>query len=161
MLSTQTERGTAATSIFDRLRGDETVGNRVRDIERLCDACLEWAKFPISKDSVYKNKSRASRFKIPDNLSIRKVTQLRIPVTTAHTPLDLTMKYNDCVWIDRYEPTFATAGGINLPKISICHGSDGQKYKQLVRTPFEFLYKCLLPISSKGKGMMICDRMRS
>ena len=130
-LSTQTERGAAASSIFDRLRGDEFVANRVRDVERLCDACLEWAKYPIAKDPRYK-KGREKRFKIPDNLSIRKITQLGVPVTTAHTPLDLTMKYKDCAWIDHYEPTFTTAGGINLPKVSICHGSDGQTYKQLV-----------------------------
>jgi serine-protein kinase ATM len=131
-LSTQTERGAAAISIFDRLRSDESVENRVRDVERLCDACLEWAKFPIAQDNRYK-KGRSNRFKIPDNLSIRKLAQLKVPVTTTHTPLDLTMKYQDCVWIDRYEPTFTTAGGINLPKVSICHGSDGLKYKQLVR----------------------------
>ena len=136
--STQTERGTAASSIFDRLRGDESVENRVRDVERLCDACLEWAKFPIAKDNRYK-KGRANRFKIPESLSIRKIAQIKVPVTTTRTPLDLTMKYQDCVWIDHYEPTFTTAGGINLPKVSICHGSDGQRYKQLVRTSFNTL----------------------
>jgi ataxia telangiectasia mutated family protein len=131
-LSTQTERSAAASSILDRLRGDESVEHRVRDIERLCDAYLEWAKFPITGHNQYK-KSRASHFKIPDSLSIRKITQLKVPVTTTHTPLDSTMKYEDCVWIDHYEPTFTTAGGVNLPKVSICRGSDGQKYKQLVR----------------------------
>ena len=137
-VSTQTERGAAASSIFDRLRADELAENRVRDVERLCDACLEWAKFPITKDPRFK-KNRTPHFKIPDNLSIRKITQLKVPVTTAHTPLDSTMKYQDCVWIDHYESTFATAGGINLPKISICRGSDGQKYKQLVRKYFNAL----------------------
>ena len=132
MLSTQTERSTAASSIFDRLRGNESVAGRVRDVERLCNACLEWAKYPIAKDDRYK-KSKTNRFKIPDHLSIRKITQLKVPVTTTSTPLDLTMKYNDCVWINHYEPTFTTAGGINLPKVSICYGSDGQRYKQLVR----------------------------
>ena len=163
MLPTQTERGAAASSIFDRLRGNESVEGRVRDLERLCDACLEWAKYPIAKDDRYK-KSRANRFKIPDHLSIRKIVQLKVPVTTAATPLDLTMKYNDCVWIDHYEPTFTTAGGVNLPKVSICHGSDGQKYKQLVRRSQNasgYYANYLLPISLKGKGTMICGRMQS
>ena len=163
MVSTQTERGAAASSIFDRLRGNEFVENRVRDVERLCDACLEWAKYPIAKDDRYK-KIRANRFMIPDHLSIRKIAQLKVPVTTTLTPLDLTMKYDDCVWIDRYDPKFTTAGGINLPKVSICHGSNGQKYKQLVRRSqhaSSYYANHLLPISSKGKGTMICDRMRS
>jgi ataxia telangiectasia mutated family protein len=55
-----------------------------------------------------------------------------VPVTTAYTPLDPTLKYDDCVWVARYEPTYATAGGVNLPKISVCLGSDGVSYKQLV-----------------------------
>jgi ataxia telangiectasia mutated family protein len=133
-ISTQTERGTAATSIFDRLRSNESIEGRVRDVERLCDACLEWAKYPIAKDGRYK-KGKGILYKIPDHLSIRKIAQLKVPVTTAPTPLDLTMKYNDCVWMDHYEQSFTTAGGNNLPKVSICHGSDGQKYKQLVRRP--------------------------
>lgn len=152
-LSTQTERGAAASSIFDRLRGDETVENRVRDVERLCDASLEWAKHPIANDPRFKNRTK-QRFKIPDALSIRKLTQLRVPVTTANTPLDLTMKYEDCVWIDHYEPTFTTAGGNNLPKVSICHGSDGQRYKQLVRTSLNFAFLCkpLIAYQFKGEG---------
>lgn len=153
MLSTQTERGAAASSIFDRLRGNESVEGRVRDVERLCDACLEWAKYPIANDDRYK-KSRANRFKIPDHLSLRKIAQLKVPVTTAPTPLDLTMKYNDCVWIDHYEPTFTTAGGINLPKVSICHGSDGQRYKQLVRRSqhaLNYYANHLLPIVQRGR----------
>ena len=160
-LSTQTERGAAASSIFDRLRGDQSVEHRVRDVERLCDACLEWAKYPIAKESRYK-KAKSNRFKIPESLFIRNIAQLKVPVTTTHTPLDLTMKYQDCVWIDHYEPTFTTAGGINLPKVSICHGSDGQKYKQLVRKSLNtfFYANHLLPNSSKGKETMICDRTR-
>ncbi|KAF8163206.1 hypothetical protein B0H34DRAFT_744937 [Crassisporium funariophilum] len=132
--STQTERGAAASNIFDRLRDDSRNGQRVRDIEMLCDAYLQWAKYPIVKEPRFQNKGKStSPFKIPDELAIRKISQLQVPVSTARTPLDATMEYNDCVWIDHYEHTFETAGGVNLPKISICHGSDGQRYKQLFK----------------------------
>lgn len=133
--STQTERGTAASNILDRLRIDDTTGQRVRDIEKLCDAYLEWAKFPISKNSQYKTPARQKDrmpFPIPKALKILTIKNLRVPVTTLHTPLDPTLKYEDCIWIYGYKPSFDTAGGINLPKISICVGSDGQNYKQLV-----------------------------
>ncbi|EJD38976.1 kinase-like protein [Auricularia subglabra TFB-10046 SS5] len=43
------------------------------------------------------------------------------------------MRYNDIVHIVRYSPTFSTAGGAQLPKISYCEGSDGRRYKQLFK----------------------------
>ena len=61
-----------------------------------------------------------------------KSGEVKVPVTTERLPLDPTLKYEDCVWIERYPPQFETAGGINLPKISVCQGSNGQGYKQLV-----------------------------
>jgi len=56
-----------------------------------------------------------------------------VPVMTFHTPLDPSMQYKDCIWIDHFETTFKTAGGVNLPKITACIGSDGEKYKQLFK----------------------------
>ncbi|KAF8634560.1 hypothetical protein AX17_004150 [Amanita inopinata Kibby_2008] len=131
---TQTERTAAAAEIFERLRQEETTSDRVRDIEFLCNACLEWAKYPITKDSRFsaRNKNIKS-FKVPEEIMLRKVSKLKVPVMTYHTPVDPTMKYDNCIWVDRYETIFETAGGINLPKISICYGSDGQKYKQLFK----------------------------
>jgi len=129
---TQTDRSTAASTILDRLRCQSTTSQRVRDIEKLCDACLQWAKYPITKDPIHKAKLKPPSFKVPSHLKILQISNLQVPVTTASTPLDLTLEYNNCVWIKSYEQTFTTAGGVNLPKISICQGSDGQEYKQLV-----------------------------
>jgi len=129
---TQTDRGTAATIILDRLRSQNATSQRVRDIEKLCDACLQWAKLPIAKDPFYTLKQKPPFFKVPSDLQILLISNLRVPVTTARTPLDPTLEYNNCVWIKGYETTFTTAGGVNMPKISICQGSDGQGYKQLV-----------------------------
>ena len=134
--STQTERGTAASDIFDRLRTDAIAGQRVRDVEKLCDAYLEWAKYVLNGNPRYQTKQRGVLFKIPSMMRILKVSDLRVPVSTARLPLDPTMQYTNCVWIHCYDPTFDTAGGVNLPKINICHGSDGQQYKQLVGTYF-------------------------
>ena len=126
----QSERGAAACDIFDRLRGDSSRGERVRAVECICDASIQWAQYPIKAE--YKNKKSRGPFKVPENLLIRKLQNLPVPVVTVHTPLDPTLRYDNCVWIERYDATFETAGGINLPKINICYGSDGEKYKQLV-----------------------------
>ena len=128
-LASQSERGAAASDIFDKLRGDPTKGQRVRDLERLCDAYLQWAQHPIKES----HKKKKGPFRIPDNMLIRKIRELRVPVSTMQTPLDQTLRYDNCVWIQSYDVLFDTAGGVNLPKINICHGSDGEQYKQLVR----------------------------
>ncbi|KAF8630142.1 hypothetical protein AX15_003095 [Amanita polypyramis BW_CC] len=128
---TQTERTAAADDIFNKLKQEEVSANRIRDVEMLCNACVEWAKFPIKDDKRYR--SRATPLKVPEGIMLRSITNIKVPVMTCHTPVDPTMRYDNCVWIQRYDTTFSTAGGLNVPKISLCYGSDGQKYKQLFK----------------------------
>ncbi|KDQ61410.1 hypothetical protein JAAARDRAFT_509432 [Jaapia argillacea MUCL 33604] len=128
----QAERGAAASDILDRLRGDSSVAKRLGAIEALCDASLEWAKFPIKKDPRF-DKKQKSPYQVPDTLAIYKLRDVQVPIITIRTPVDPTMRYDHCVCISRYEPTFDTAGGVNLPKIINCIGTDGEKYKQLFK----------------------------
>jgi serine-protein kinase ATM len=130
--SSQADRASAAGEIFDRLHGDSVSRERVRAVELVCDASLQWAKHPIKKDSRFDQKLSKGPFKIPDDLLIRKIQNIRVPIVTSQTPLDPTLRYDNCVCIARFENTFDTAGGVNLPKITICYGNDGKKYKQLV-----------------------------
>jgi serine-protein kinase ATM len=131
--SSQADRASAAGEIFDRLRSDDISKERVRGVELVCNASLQWAKYPIQKDSRFNPKMTKAPFRIPDDLLIRKIRELSVPVITSHTALDPSLRYDDCVDIAYFEKTFDTAGGVNLPKITICYGSDGKKYKQLVR----------------------------
>jgi ataxia telangiectasia mutated family protein len=128
----QGERAAAAADIFDRLRADPSSNQQVIDIEKVCDACLQWAKRPI-KGSV--EKGRTGPYEIPSDMAILKLNEVRVPVLTVSTPVDPTLQYQNCIWINRYERTFDTAGGVNIPKICYCRGSDGAKYKQLVSVP--------------------------
>jgi ataxia telangiectasia mutated family protein len=129
-VSSQLDREAAALDIFAALKQDGENVDRVLAVEELCNASLQWAQHPIKKE--HSDKRKKAPFTIPDSLLIRRLRDIRVPVTTAYTPLDPTLKYDDCVWVARYEPTYATAGGVNLPKISVCLGSDGVSYKQLV-----------------------------
>lgn len=161
--NTQTERGTAASNILDRLRDDPTTGERVRDVERLCDAYLEWAKFPITNNNAYKGKP-SSLYDVPPSMKLLRIHNIKVPITTARTPVDPSMKYENCAWLKGYERKFSTAGGINLPKISKCLDMEGQTYKQLVcnfslHALTRNSYFC--SVSLKEKGGMICDRMPS
>ncbi|KAJ6610217.1 hypothetical protein B0H10DRAFT_2438144 [Mycena sp. CBHHK59/15] len=129
--ATQTQRAGAAVAIFDRLRGDPGSEKRIKDVEFLASACLEWAKHKIKKTPLAVKGSKPHS--IPKDLSIRKIVGLKVPVLTYHTPLDPSSRYDNCVFISRFETTFETAGGVNLPKISQCIGDDGVKYKQLFK----------------------------
>ncbi len=132
--STQTERGSAAQLVFGRLRADNTVGEKVCDVEKLCNACWQWAKHPLDKTRYGRG---GIAFQVPNELLICRISDLRVPVPTVLTPLDPTMRYDDCIWVDCFEKQFETAGGVNLPKVSVCKGSDGKRYKQLVSlSPF-------------------------
>lgn len=128
----QGERAAAATDIFDRLRSDSSSGTSISSIEEVCYASIHWAKFPVKEKGNSNQKKPVGPFPIPETAPIRKLQNVPVPVLTAHTPLDPTARYQDCVWISRYETMYDTAGGVNLPKITTCCGSNGTRYKQLV-----------------------------
>ncbi len=129
--ASQLERAAAVSDVFDKIRIDPRAGKRVRAVEHVCDASLEWAKYPI-KHLFGKGKPNPTSLSIPEQVLIRKLKNVRVPVITAPTPVDPTTGYRDCIWISFFHEEYTTAGGINLPKIIECHGSDGKVYKQLV-----------------------------
>jgi ataxia telangiectasia mutated family protein len=131
------ERAAAAADIFNRLRADASSSQQLVDVEHVCDAYLQWAKRPI-KGSV--EKGRTGPYEIPSDMLILKLRDVRVPVLTANTPVDPTLQYQNCAWVGHYEKNFETAGGVNLPKICYCRGSDGVKYKQLVSCQFFFFF---------------------
>lgn len=132
--SSQTERVAAAVDIFQTLRSDRSTQTRVNNVELVCRASLQWAQYPIKAE--YDAASKAGRPKptqVPARLQILAIKDIKVPVITAALPIDATCRYDDCVWISRYEDRFATAGGVNVPKITNCIGSDGCAYKQLYK----------------------------
>ncbi|KAH9916328.1 uncharacterized protein B0H18DRAFT_884948 [Fomitopsis serialis] len=125
-VSSQAERAAAAGAIIDQLRTDAQVQGRLSDVEQLFRASLQWATYKVKKDA-------KGNLPIPDGFPIKRIRDLRVPVMTSHTPVDPSCQYSDCVWISHFESTFSTSGGLNLPKICVCVGVDGQKYKQLYK----------------------------
>lgn len=126
----QVDRSSAASDIFDRLLSDPRHSARIKAIEQVCDASIEWAKYPV-KDNRAIKKVKGS-LHVPENLTIRRLRDIQVPVVTSHPAIDPTLKYDHCVWISHYDPTFTTPGGVNVPKASVCYGSNGEKYRQLV-----------------------------
>ncbi|KAI9509667.1 hypothetical protein F5148DRAFT_1185674, partial [Russula earlei] len=73
------ERAAAAAYIFDLLRADSSSNQQVVDVERVCDAYLQWAQCPI-KGSV--DKARSGPYAIPSDMLILKLKDTRVPVLT-------------------------------------------------------------------------------
>ncbi|KAJ3745266.1 hypothetical protein DFH05DRAFT_1487185 [Lentinula detonsa] len=121
-----TGRSLAAKAIFKQLLNNSATHTRTAAVEELCEASLLFANFPVSKEK-----------KVPDDQPIRNLHLSRgtVPVITAYTPIDPSTRYDpkECACVDRYAGEYDTAGGINLPKIILCNGTDGRKYKQLFK----------------------------
>ncbi|KAE9399525.1 hypothetical protein BT96DRAFT_965594 [Gymnopus androsaceus JB14] len=126
-----TSRAVAARDVFQKLLNNKLTRERTAAVEEICNASLAWAMFPV----VQEKDNRPQ--KVPDNQPIRhlRLSRFQVPVMTAYTPIDITTRYDPsaCVCVDSYANQFETAGGINLPKIINCTGSDGRKYKQLFK----------------------------
>ncbi|KIY63461.1 hypothetical protein CYLTODRAFT_493892 [Cylindrobasidium torrendii FP15055 ss-10] len=129
------DRALAANLIFQKLKGNPKLVKWIADTDILCDASVQFATWPISKNDKYKGNKI---FDAPSGYKIRKISRggrvsLDIPPLTAHVPIERELLYNDIPRIDHYEATFTTAGGMNLPKILACHDHRGRRYKQLFK----------------------------
>src|SRR3990167_5192867 len=76
--------------------------------------------------------TKQKKQKMPKSfLSLGKMKE--IAVTTAEIPIEKTGKYQDITSIERFENEFTLVGGVNVPKLIVCTGSNGKSYQQLVK----------------------------
>jgi hypothetical protein len=47
--------------------------------------------------------------------------------------IDPSCRYENIISISKFDPKYHLCGGINLPKILLCVGSDGIKRRQLIK----------------------------
>lgn len=102
----QDARIRAATNLLNSLRGKSLEGERLSNIEKVCDAYVQWATYPIKKENS-QDKTRT----VPDNLQLIKLHDIPVPVSTMQTPVDPSCKYETIVGISHYSPKYTTAGG--------------------------------------------------
>ena len=137
--SPQILRSSAAEKIWNQIKRRSPFAKRIKTFEELCLAYVEWAEFDLASrpDRYFQSsgviKKGALRMPPSGELRLARMRNLDIPVATARLEIDPTCKYETFVSIHRYSETFTTAGGIHLPKISECVGSDGKRYKQLFK----------------------------
>ncbi|XP_063286192.1 serine-protein kinase ATM [Pelobates fuscus] len=101
----------------------------VQDVERLCDAYIILANMDANNW-----KSQRSAIPIPSDQPITKLKNLHdVVIPTMEIKVDPSGKYENLVTISGFKPHFRLAGGLNLPKIIDCIGSDGKERRQLVK----------------------------
>ena len=67
--------------------------------------------------------------------------------------MDPSCRYDRLVTIERFDSHFQLAGGVNLPKVLSCIGSDGKRRRQLVKVSFSrlfYLYNILSDLLRSG-----------
>lgn len=115
----------AARDMIAKLRRQKS--SLVKSIEQLCDAYIDLAYYDVSAQ-----KKQRGPFKLPANCPLLKVKG-GVVVPTKDLAVDRTCTYSDVTCIDRFDPCYQLAGGVNLPKVVTCVGSDGTRRKQLVK----------------------------
>ncbi|KAK7810840.1 LOW QUALITY PROTEIN: hypothetical protein U0070_020005 [Myodes glareolus] len=121
------DRTEAATRIIHTIRSERC--KMVKDMEALCDAYIILANLDASQ---WRNQRKG--ITIPANQPITKLKNLEdVVVPTMEIKVDPTGEYENLVTIKSFKTEFRLAGGLNLPKIIDCVGSDGKERRQLVK----------------------------
>ncbi|XP_075707708.1 serine-protein kinase ATM [Rhinoderma darwinii] len=124
---TDEDRMEAACNIVNTIRKDRP--HMVRDVERLCEAYIILANMDANQW-----KSLRKGIPIPSDQPITKLKNLQdVVIPTMELKVDPSGKYENLVTITSFKPEFRLAGGLNLPKIIDCVGSDGKERRQLVK----------------------------
>ncbi|KAM5180001.1 serine-protein kinase ATM [Mantella aurantiaca] len=124
---TDEDRMEAARSIVNTIKRHKT--HMVRDVESLCDAYIILANMDASQW-----KAQRKAIPIPSDQPITKLRNLQdVVIPTMELKVDPSGKYENLVTIQSFKSEFRLAGGLNLPKIIDCVGSDGRERRQLVK----------------------------
>ncbi|XP_019720538.1 serine-protein kinase ATM [Hippocampus comes] len=121
------ERSNVAQKIISAVRKKR--GEMIRGIERLCDAYITLAYLDASRHKVEKK-----AIPIPADQPIHQIKDLdEVAIPTVELKVDPSGRYDDVVTVHSFLPHYHLAGGVNLPKIIDCVGSDGKSRRQLVK----------------------------
>ncbi|KAI8822887.1 uncharacterized protein EV422DRAFT_522547 [Fimicolochytrium jonesii] len=121
----------AAEAVLQRLRRPDHLGDLVVQVDRLCNAYIElaWRKPTAAQLKESKVQQLDARLNI---YAIAK-SGINVPIVTSDNPVRHDCRYDDLPTIQGFKGTFWIPGGVNMPKVLDCMGTDGKKYVQLVK----------------------------
>ncbi|KAH7631640.1 hypothetical protein B0T09DRAFT_106375 [Sordaria sp. MPI-SDFR-AT-0083] len=136
-------------------KGDEVALSRQKATDRIAEYIIKsgvqaakiWPAIDATSVAYHKlaMERDASRYKQGHKMNIKDsktgaeflavFAKYSIPPPTMQMPLLASRDYSErnVPMIDRFEPQMSIAGGVSAPKIITAIGSDGQRYKQLVK----------------------------
>lgn len=130
------ERAAAAQSVWNTVQAVSLLQKKVRDVEMVCNASVEWAKVPPRELVPANGNKRDGKFAWTGRgYMLEAIVNVDVPVLTAPVRVSPSGNYDEklaYVKIFKYQDGCSVAGGLHTPKISVCIGSDGKRYKQLV-----------------------------
>ncbi|CAD6915051.1 unnamed protein product [Tilletia laevis] len=135
-VSSQAARARAADAIWSKVKSISRISTRMQEFERVCGFYVQWAELSLKEAMPEKqtpNGFQKGSHKLPSNVSLLRLRNADVPVATKPLPVDISGQYQHFVKIVRYSEMFSTAGGLHLPKINECIGTDGRRYKQLFK----------------------------
>ncbi|OXB72350.1 UNVERIFIED_CONTAM: hypothetical protein H355_006200 [Colinus virginianus] len=148
------DRMEAARNIINIIR--KRRAHMVRDVEALCDAYITLANV----DATPWKAQRDRGFFCEDGFAtdstglsfiIKRADEFPKPQKfwESESPsVDPTGRYENLVTVKSFKPEFHLAGGLNLPKIINCVGSDGKERRQLVK---------VVPLSQRSGVLEWCS----
>ncbi|XP_061682550.1 serine-protein kinase ATM isoform X3 [Syngnathoides biaculeatus] len=121
------ERSDVAQKIIGAVRKKR--GEMIRGFERLCDAYITLAYLDATR-----HKTEKKAIPIPADQPIHQIKNLdEVTIPTVELKVDPSGCYDDVVTVRSFASHYHLAGGVNLPKIIDCVGSDGKSRRQLVK----------------------------
>lgn len=121
------ERSDVALKIISTIKKKRA--KMIHSIERLCDAYITLAYMDASR---HKTEKRA--IPVPADQPIVHIKDLdTVAIPTMEIKVEPSGCYDNVVTIRAFSPQYHLAGGVNLPKIIDCIGSDGKSRRQLVK----------------------------
>ncbi|XP_054719337.1 serine-protein kinase ATM-like [Uloborus diversus] len=119
------ERMIAAKKILSQLQKSK-INGILKNYLDLCSAYIKLAYFPVDK--------KTRRGSIPEDQPLLKYKNLvNIPIITEDIKVDRSCQYESIVSVQSFHSEFRMCGGITLPKVIKCKGSDGVEREQLVK----------------------------
>ncbi|XP_077397669.1 serine-protein kinase ATM isoform X3 [Festucalex cinctus] len=121
------ERSDVALKIISAVRKKR--GEMIRGIERLCEAYITLAYLDATR-----HKMDRKAIPIPADQPIHQIKDMdQVVIPTVELKVDPSGRYDDVVTVHSFRPHYHLIGGVNLPKIIDCVGSDGKSRRQLVK----------------------------
>ncbi|KAJ1764033.1 hypothetical protein LPJ69_002094 [Coemansia sp. RSA 1752] len=129
-------RSDAATAILHSVAGvSADLKQIVGAVDELCSAYIELAVATVP-EKYRSSKLEGQLIKFDARLRISRLRSAlppALPVLTAEPRADAPRDYTSVPFVTSLADGYSLAGGINLPKILRVLGSDGRRYKQLVK----------------------------